>query len=194
MDPYSLSLGYELSDAGWEVRKREYLGRPRYPEQPLVDRGRKRMPLQLRVRAWRSERWMHFLRALNETCAEIMAAALADKDIMPVHRYRQVRRAFSVFVSERAGLAVVEKYKSMLLDRQRVWLACVMEVQEGCVTGFFKEAVVARPNEYFGGRRFLACLKDVHIGRVKMDGRVDHEAREWDATWDMKDRFVWRAL
>ena len=49
LDPYSLSLAYELSDEGWEAKKSEYLGQPRYPEEPVVDRGRKRLPLQIRV-------------------------------------------------------------------------------------------------------------------------------------------------
>ena len=109
LDPYSLSLGYDLSDKAWELKKKEYLGCPRYPEQPIIDRGRKNLLLQIRVHAWRSKRWTNFQKSLNDTCAEIMRSALADREIMPVHRYRQARRAFSVFVSERAGSEIVRE-------------------------------------------------------------------------------------
>jgi len=40
---------------------------------------------------------------MNKTC-EIMSAALADRDIMLVCRYRQGRRAFSVFLSPRVEM------------------------------------------------------------------------------------------
>lgn len=49
LDPYGLSLGYELSDEAWEDKKQQYLGRPRYPKDPVVDRGRNKRPLQFRV-------------------------------------------------------------------------------------------------------------------------------------------------
>ena len=49
--PYSLSLGYELSDEEWEQKRRAYLGVPKYLEEPVVDRGRNRLPFQVRVHA-----------------------------------------------------------------------------------------------------------------------------------------------
>jgi len=44
LDAYSLSLGHELSDEGWEAKKREYLGQSRFPKEAIVDRGRKILP------------------------------------------------------------------------------------------------------------------------------------------------------
>ena len=66
LDPYSLSLGYDLSDEGWEAKKSEYLGQPRYPEEPVVDRGRKRLLLQIRVHAWRSKCWAGISEAVEQ--------------------------------------------------------------------------------------------------------------------------------
>ena len=192
LDPYGLSLGYELSDKAWELKKKEYLGRPRYPEQPFVDRGRKSLPLQIRVHAWRSKRWMDFQKSMNDTCAEIMSAALADKDIMPVHRYRQARRAFSVFVSERAECEVVQEYRRLLAMRQHVWLSSVRDAVECCESAFFRDAIVARPDNYLKGKRFLEVLQDVHIGHMRMDGRVDQDDWEGDAGWDVKGIHVWK--
>ena len=121
LDPYGLSLGYEPSDLEWEQKRKEYLGRPRYPEQPVVHRGRRSLPFQIKVHAWRSKRWIHFLRRLNDICSDIMSAALADREIMPVHRYREARRAFRVFISERAEFGAVQEYLHFLAMRQYVW-------------------------------------------------------------------------
>ena len=188
MDPYSLSLGHELSDEEWQAKREEYLGVPRWPEKPFVDWGRSRLPFQVRLHLWR---WMGFQKALNETCAAIMAAALADQEIMPVNRCRQVRRAFSVFVTERGGSEVVQEYLSLLAMRQRMWSACVKEAIEACESAFFRDGIVPRPEEYLQGRRFLGLLENVQVGHVGMDGRVDQDVGDEEAGVSANGRFRW---
>ena len=194
LDPYSLSLGHELSDKEWEAKRKEYLGVPKFPEAPVIDWGRSSLPLQIRVHAWRSECWLDFQRALNSCCANIMSAAFADKDIMPVNRYRQARRAFSVFVTERAESGLVEEYMCLLAMRQRVWASCVSHAIRGCESAFLRDDIVARPMEYLRGIRFLELLEDAQVGRVKMGGRIDEVVGEDDGEVDAKDTYRWRAL
>lgn len=196
LDPYGLSLGYELSDDAWERKREEYLGRSRYPKRPVVDRGRSDMSLQFRIHVWRSKRsprWMGFQESLNDTCAQIMLAALGDKDIMPVHRYRQARRAVSVSVSKRPELEVVGEYKRLLAMRQYVWMSSVKETVLACESAFFRNGIVGRPDEYLKGKRFLEALRQVHIGHLKLDGMVEENKWEEDSKWDVKGIFVWRA-
>ena len=196
LDPYSLSLGHELSDKEWEVKKKECLGVPRWPVEPIVDRGRSSLPLQVRLHVWRSQRWMGFHKALNEICAKMMAAALSDQEIMPVtvNRYRQVRRAFSVFVSERGNSELVQNYLSLLAMRQRVWSICVKEAIDACKFAFFRDGMMPRPEKYLQGRRFLELLENVQIGHVGMDSRVVQDVGEDDAGLDAERSYRWRAL
>ena len=60
LDPYSLSLGHELSVKEWEAKRKGYLRVPRLPEEPVTDRGRSSLPFQIRLHAWRSQRWLDF--------------------------------------------------------------------------------------------------------------------------------------
>ena len=159
-----------------------------------MDRGQKRLPLQIRINAWRSKRWIEFQDAVNRAGAAIMTAALADKDIMPVHRYRQARRAFSIFVSERVETEVVEEYKHLLAIRQRVWARALREATERCESALIEAAIVARPKEYMRGNRFLDFLKEVHIGNIRLDGRAVPNIFEVDARWDRKGMFAWQAV
>ena len=187
LDPYGLSLGYDLSDKAWELKRKEYLGLPRHPKVPVIDRGRNSLPLQIRVHVWRCRRWMDFQKALNRACAKIMAAAVADRDIMPVHRYRQGRRALSMYVSEHSELEVVQEYTDLLAMRAHVWASCVRDTIDFCETAFFKDGIVARPDKYMKGKLFVGFLKDVHIGHIRMDGTVDRDGWEGDlsdAGWD----------
>lgn len=52
------------------------------------------------------------------------------------------------------------------------------------------------PEKYVQGKRFLDLLRDVHIGHVRMDGRVNHDSDEGDkkgdACWDVKGLHVWQ--
>ena len=113
---------------------------------------------------------------------------------MPVHRYRQARRAFSVFVTERAELEVVQEYASLLAMRQRVWTACVSDALAECESAFFRDAGVSRPEEYLQGRRFLDLLEDVQILNVRLDGNVDQDLGEEEAEWAMNGIYMWREV
>ena len=140
LDPYSLSLGYELSDKEWEQKKQEYLGVPRFPEASVVDRGRTQQPLQVRLHAWRSTSWMEYQSRLNAVVKDIVAAAMVDPGIMPVRRYRQARRAFSLYVTERSGTELVKEYQELLSVRQDLWKVCMREAVRGCERAFQGEA------------------------------------------------------
>ena len=137
---------------------------------------------------------MDFQQAINMTCAKIMAAAVADKDIMPVHRYRQGRRALSMYVSEHSHAEVVQEYTDLLAMRAHVWASCVRDTIDFCETAFFKDGVVARPDKNMKGKFFLDFLKDVHIGHIRMGGTIGIDGWERDAGWDVKGKFAWQEM
>ena len=80
--------------------------------------------------------------------------------------------------------------------RQRVWLSSVRDAVERCEVVFFRDAIVAMPEKYVQGKRFLDLLRDVHIEHVRMDGRINHDSDEGDkkgdACWDVKGLHVWQ--
>ena len=90
-DPYAMCNGYEASDEHWDRKRQQYLGHSVFPKKQLVDPGRTVYPLQLRVLAWRSQKWNKFQTGLNLVCCNIMHAAVADHDVMPIHRHKQYR-------------------------------------------------------------------------------------------------------
>lgn len=73
-DPYSLSMGVDVSVADWEQRRLEYIGQIAQPAVPTVDVGRSMLPRQLRMLTWRSPIWIAFQSALNDVVACITTA------------------------------------------------------------------------------------------------------------------------
>lgn len=121
---------------------------------------------------------MGFQKSINNSCARIMLAALKDKHIMPVHRYRQVHRAFSVYISKHAQCEGVQEYKRLRAMREYVWRCSVTDVLEACEAVFFRAGIVARPDEYMKRRRFSEVLQDVHIGCQCIGGVQEGEWEE----------------
>ena len=50
-----------------------------------------------------------------------MQPALADQTIMPVHRYRQARRAFNMYLKAFPEEPVVRSYKRLMAQRVSYW-------------------------------------------------------------------------
>jgi hypothetical protein len=192
--PYSMSLGFGMSDRVRERRLEEYKGKLVFPEGPVADWGRNKSPLQVRVHAWRSQPWLAFQTQLNDVCAAIMSAALADEGIMPVRRYREVRGAFIMFVSRYANSDLVQEYKRLLRMRAHEWRTCLERAENACGHAFCEARLVVRPADYMTKRRFLAMLQDVHIGYVRLDGKVVKDECEWDSRWDVFGVCAWRRL
>ncbi len=88
-DPYSLTMGVDVSSAEWEQRRLEYIGQIMQPAVPTVDVGRTMLPLQWRRLTWRSPIWIAFQSALNDVVACIMTASNHNEGIMPINRFRR---------------------------------------------------------------------------------------------------------
>ena len=125
VDPYSMINGYEGSDEHWERKRKQYLGDPVFPDKAVVDWGRTQQPLQLRVVVWRSLLWQQHQCNLNTVCNDIMLATLADEDIMPIHRYRQARRAFNVYLTIYASTSLVKSYRQLMAMRVKLLQNCI---------------------------------------------------------------------
>ena len=170
VDPYALSLGFEASEAEWEKRKAEYLGSAIFPSQAIFDCGRSVAPLQVRMRAWQGRNWQNFQSALNDASAKMMRASFRDKDVMPMHRYRQARRAYNLYRKQHRGQQVVRSLEQLLRVRNATWKSCLEEAMLDCEKCFFEEKFVQEPHRYLHGQKFLELLEDMHIGEVQLNG------------------------
>ena len=178
VDPYALSLGYTLSLGGWQNRRNKYLGEVVQPATPTVDHGRDRMPLQLRMLVWRSSAWSRFLNTLNGCGSFIFTAARADLHVMPVHRYRQARRAFVLYMNLHASTPVVRQYRELISVRAQHLKDCVAFIKQQCELQFrqqFSGSVSSNQYVYIGhdGQSdVMSLLHPVHIGVVTVEGQV----------------------
>ena len=175
-------------------KKEEYLGRPRYPEVPWIDPGRTQVPLQVRVHACRSYAWREYQSRINKLCHDIGVAANADKDIMPVHRYRQARSAFSRYVTERGKSDLVQEYIELRRRRVELWSACMKDAVDDCESSFINDDVVHRPGmrgRNVWGVGLTEYLRPVHIGGIQLSGTAD-DVWHGDMDWDKKGVYVWQ--
>ena len=194
-----MSLGYEVGDKEWERKKEEYLGQPRFPEVAWVDPGRTQLPLQLRVHmhpcmhAWRSNAWREFQSRINKVCHDIGVAANADQSIMPVHRNRQARSAFSLYVTECGKTDLVLEYRELRRRRVELWRACVKDALADCESSFIDEDIVERPGVrgHVWGTGVTEYLRPVHIGGIQMNGAIG-DVWDGDMEWDKKCVYVWQ--
>ena len=174
----------------WERKRKQYLGDPVFPDKAVVDWGRTQQPLQLRVVVWRSLLWQQHQCNLNTVCNDIMLAALADEDIMPIHRYRQARRAFNVYLNTYASTSLVKSYRQLMAMRVKLWQNCITAGIKQAEESFFDADVVSRPERHLTPKKFLQYLQPLHVGCVRLDGTVN-QAVFADSQWDMKQIFSW---
>ena len=78
----------------------------------------------------------------NSSVARIMRATELDPEVMPVHRYRQARRAYCLYRSLHAGGDNVQRVKAMLGMRRGLWKACLAEVLCDCGKAFLMLALL----------------------------------------------------
>ena len=111
---------------------------------------------------------------------------------MPVHRYRQGRRASSVYISTHAESEVVQEYHHLLAMRGPIWASCVKDAIDNYEMAILKDGVVRRPDRFVNGKAFLGMLKEVQFGHIKMDGAVHIDGWEGDVGWELNHRCAWQ--
>ncbi len=98
-------------------------------------------------------------------CRDIGVAANSDDSIMPVHRYRQARSAFSLYVTKRGKSDLVQEYMELRRRRVELWSACVKDAIDDCEAAFVNDDIVDRPGMrgHVWGVGLTECLRPVHI-------------------------------
>jgi hypothetical protein len=119
------ALRMTLRGGEWDKRKIAFYGKDKRPEQPVVDRGRDKDQLQVRIFAWRSPAWKQFLEKLNTVTAGILKKASEDKEIMPARRYCEFRVALNAYLKRYPASRMVIVYKSMRLQMDVIWKQCL---------------------------------------------------------------------
>ena len=173
-DPYCLSMGVEVAPKEWRRRKEDYIGQPMHPAAPVVDHGRDLLPLQLRLLSWRSAVWTAFQQHLNTVVASIMSAGKDTEFVLPVHRYRQARRVFSVYIKSHPTVPAVVEYKELLSKRRSLWADCLTRTSQQCHLDFksHNRSLLAGRRRGIKFGRMLAFLCVLHIGFVTPEGEV----------------------
>ena len=189
-DPYCMINGYEGSDEHWARKRQKYLGQAHFPKVPFVDKGRTIQPLQLRVLTWRSVQWSKYQTGLNLVCSKIMEAALADDEIMPIHRHRQLRRAFNLYLQMYEQSSLVQSYRKLMAGRVQLWKACVKGSTSRARDAFFACGVVSRPEKHMFRCAYLDYMRSINIGYVSLKGEVVQH-KKLDPNWDTKGIFSW---
>lgn len=127
--------------------------------------------MQVRYAAWHGAEWQHFLGGLNAICAEIMAQAHADPDIMRVNRYCQERRAFTLYIRKYRSTALVQQYQQCCKLRVPLWKTVLKATLNGCLESFVEAHPVKSPELYFNREQYLQFLVDMPIGGMLIAGQ-----------------------
>ena len=135
---------------------------------------------------YRSADWQQHQRQLTAACKAIMAGVVRDKRIMPVRRYREARRAFSVYMKHTAFCEAkhVLAYKALLKQCRRRWNTSVRAVTKACGVDFFGHS------RLWKGKQYVHLLDVVQIGMLNVDGSIRSPANV-DPSWDTKGIFMW---
>lgn len=170
---YGLSMHHDMSDSDWDERKKVYYGKDRHPDVTIVDPGRNRDSLQIRIHAWRSAEWMKYLGHLNDACAAMLLAACNDKAIMPVRRYIEYREAFNAYLKKNSGSAVVKQYRHLLFVRQDVWKRCLND-SRACASASYSLLSVEKRDPTCALCRKLqySDMVPVDVGGVRLGGGI----------------------
>jgi hypothetical protein len=103
VDLSNLSLGREGTDTQY-TQEREallaaFMGPKVRPDGPVVDAGRKHLPLVMRWHAWHGPVYRPVHDKLNRAMRAVLLFARTDSKIMPLNRYRSSREAVSAVLS-----------------------------------------------------------------------------------------------
>ena len=182
MDNYALSYGRQPTKDEWAQKMTNYTAVEIQPKTKPCDPGRHLFPMQIRLHAWRGKRWQRFLHEMNRCMAVIIAAAKCSPSIMPVARYVQDRRAFSLYCTERPHDAEVVIYKKLKEGRVGFLRGCIEEVIERCAIEAAKWAKDVVDRMYWRQRLWLADVREVAIGNISIDRgvRLD-DLHTWNA-------------
>lgn len=189
VDPYALSLGSRMTAEDWKLKQQQYLGTELWPTEPIVDRGRGRLPLQFRINVWRCAAWQQYLTSLN-VASDLMTVANAHVEVMPVRRFREGRRAMNVMQQTMPDTHMVSDLSVMRGKATAVWQDCVQQCK-ACAWASFQ---TTRHCESFTGKgfSFLDMLAELHIGNVPLYGGLQNNSFEAFPLWDQQGIYVWR--
>ena len=125
MDNYALSYGRQPRKDEWAQKLRKYIAAEVHP-------GRHTFPMQVRLHAWQGRCWQAFLHEMNRCMAAIMEAARSCHRIMPVARYVQDIRAFTLYCAEEPEDPNVVLFNQMKQGRVVILSQCIEKVVRRC--------------------------------------------------------------
>jgi hypothetical protein len=173
---YGLCGPHDINDNECLIRKKKYYGIDKRPVAPIIDCGRNRDPLQIRMYTWRCQKWLEFQNCLNELCSSIMASGCANSKIMPVRRYVEFRKVLNMYIKLKPNKSVVRQYESLLGRRQEIWMECLKESRQ-CATSMYR-ALPVEVRDPGCECCLQLCYSDmvaVDIGGVKLQGGLDRD-------------------
>ena len=120
---------------------------------------------------------------LNTVCAAILSLGKNNQAIMPMFRFRQERRALSLYVLKYRNSELVKEYTALMACRVKLWKSCVVEVTKSSKFNFMRAGLVSAPSQYLRNNRYFEFLEPINIGNVDLSTKsrsvqVD-ELAEW---------------
>ena len=129
-------------------------------------------PMQLRLHAWRGQRWRAFLRRMNSCMATIMEEAKSCPRIMPVARHVQDRTALMLYCAREPDDPNVVLFKKLKQARVVFLAQCIEEVVGQCAIEAGKWARHVVDRSYSQHSLWMADMRTVVFGNIILKGVV----------------------
>ncbi len=143
VDLFGFAMGRDVDEAEWQQILRDFKGVDRWPAGPVVDKGRREVPLVVRFNAWHSQLYRTVHDRLCRAIRLLLRVANADEAIMPVRRYMSSREALAAVIRRHAGCAVVRAVMRLRVEARAAWKVALEHEVAQVVVGYVQHCQAA---------------------------------------------------